>query len=1102
VKEAAQSPYLARFESFEVNLRSGELCKNRERIKLPEQSFQILAMMLERAGEVVTRQEIQQRLWPNDTVVEFENSINAAIKRLRVALGDSADQPRYIETLARRGYRWKVSVEWTEPPLVEPQAPAVPTVALPVDSSASHLIGKRVSHYRVLEILGGGGMGVVYKAEDIKLGRRVALKFLPEELAHDARAMERFEREARAASALNHPNICTIYEVEEHEGQPFIVMELLEGQTLRELISAGETSGLEKDGRKACLPLETLLNIATQIVDGLDAAHKKGIIHRDIKPANVFICDSGTAKILDFGLAKLVRGPTETTVTSAMPLRVTPQDSVSSPGALLGTLMYMSPEQVRGEDLDQRTDLFSFCSVLYEMATAVPPFSGPTAYEIKNSILRQMPAEPQQLNPRLPSELGRIIRKGLEKNREQRYQNASELRTDLRRLKGETESGRMVAEASPPRILLAFIKTRRKWILVSAAVLVLLIGGTIFLNHGRKSVTLGETDWVLVSDFVNATGDPVFDGSLKQAITVKLSESPYFNIVLDSATRQTLSLMGRSSDERVVPPLAREVCEREGAKVAVGGSIVALGDQYVVDLDATNCLTGSSIAHEERAAQNRDQVLKALGQMIPSIRRTLGESLSSIQRFDTPIEDATTTSLSALKAYTQGDEKRAHAEDAESIPFYKMAIDLDPNFAIAYARLGTIYTNLAQIDLANEYMRKAFERRAHVSEREKFYIAAHYYADVTNEYDKGIETYRLWADSYPHDWIPFSNLSNEYVRIGETEKAVEAARQALRLNPNHAFPYTNLTFAYFHANRFAEAKAVGAQAVAAKRDGLGVHESFYMIAVVEDDEPVMKREVEWFRGKPVECWSLNLQAWAAASRGQLRLARELFERSRTAALKQDLRNYAASTTNDEAQVEAEFGNSREAHADVDISLRLMPNSTESYSGAAFALARAGDIGRAEELLKEATKRYPPQHTLFNNLSLPCIKAVIALGKKKPAEAIEELRRAGRYELAVPPEVIDGSAMYYRGLAYLELHSGNEAAAQFQKILDNPGVVSVGILRPLSHLGVARAYGVTGDKDKSLTQYREFLALWKNADPDLRILHEAKAEYAKLSNSMQ
>jgi eukaryotic-like serine/threonine-protein kinase len=502
VKEAAQSPYLARFDSFEVNLRSRELCKGGERIKLPEQSFQILVMLVERPGEVVTRQEIQQKLWPNDTVVEFENSINAAIRRLRGALGDSADQPRYIETLARRGYRLKVPVEWIEPPPAEPRSLAAPTVAPTVDTSASNLIGKRVSHYRVLEILGGGGMGVVYKAEDIKLGRRVALKFLPEELAHDPAAMERFEREARAASALNHPNICTIYEVEEHEGQPFIVMELLEGRTLRELISATEGPELQKDGRNECLRLETLLNIATQIVEGLDAAHKKGIIHRDIKPANIFVTAQGQVKILDFGLAKL-QEPDTVMWRSRASNANEPEEEISLnltlTGVAMGTAGYMSPEQVRGETLDPRTDLFSFGLVLYEMAGGKRAFTGETAVAIHNAILNVKPRAVRDLNPKISPKMESIINKALEKNRELRYQSAPEIRSDLQleaatfqrvRSASSHAFGETSSSSTASKSLLLLERFRRQpWygVLAVATLAIVAIGLALGLKHATVS---------------------------------------------------------------------------------------------------------------------------------------------------------------------------------------------------------------------------------------------------------------------------------------------------------------------------------------------------------------------------------------------------------------------------------------------------------------------------------------------------------------------------------------------------------------------------------------------------------------------------------------
>ena len=629
------------------------------------------------------------------------------------------------------------------------------------------------------------------------------------------------------------------------------------------------------------------------------------------------------------------------------------------------------------------------------------------------------------------------------------------------------------------------------WILPIAALLLVVSG---LLLHRHRPTTLGAGDLVLVSDFVNTTGEPVFDGSLKQALTVKLGESPYFNVVLDSATRQTLSLMGRSPAERVVPPFAREVCQREGAKVVVGGSILNVGDKYALNLDATNCLTGANLAHQEVEALNKEQVLNKLGNAIPALRRQLGESLGSIQKFDTPIEQATTKSLPALKAYTSGDEKRAQGQEVESIPFYKMAIELDPDFAIAYARLAAVHTNLQQPDLGDEYLQKAFERRERVSEKEKFYIQAHYYADVTKEIDKEIETYELWAEVYPHDLIPFNNLSNEYVRIGQPDKAIEAGQKALRLNPQHASPYTVLARAYLRATRIAEAKAICEKAITQKFDGWGIHQLLYFIAVIEDDGPSMQREIDWFKGKPLESWNTYDQASVAISRGKLNRSRELFERARALALQQGLKEQAVSITLDHAFYEADLGYRQQALAAADLALRTIPDSVETKAFAALTLARVGDIRRAEALTNDVT-RQPSLGTIMNNVVLPCVRAAMALASRNPAAAIEELRRAVPYDLSTPP---DGVAMYYRGLGYLELQSEKEAATQFQKILNNRGTVPTSIYWPLAHLGLGRARALAGDTVGARTAYQDFFSLWRDADPDVPILKQAKAEYATLS----
>ena len=643
----------------------------------------------------------------------------------------------------------------------------------------------------------------------------------------------------------------------------------------------------------------------------------------------------------------------------------------------------------------------------------------------------------------------------------------------------------------------AFLILRQRhwnWVLSATAVVALVAVAAALVVRARRRPPLNESDLVLVSDFVNTTGEPVFDGTLKLALAEKLDESPFFNIVPGSVTRKTLGLMGRPVSEPVVPPIAREVCQRDEAKVVVGGSILNLGGKYVLDLDATDCLTGASLAHQEIVALNRDQVLTQLGQMIPKLRRKLGESISSIQKFDTQISIGTTKSLTALKAYSKADDLVAQGHDAESLPLYKMAIELDPDFAMAYAGVGGVNLNLNQPDLADQYFRKAFELRQHASEKEKLNIQALYYSTVTRELDKVIETYKLWADAYPHDFIPFVNLGNDYVVIGQLEEGIAASQQALRLNPQHASSYGVLCQAYSRASHFAEAKTICEKAVTEKLDSWVTHRNLYLIAFVDNDELAMQKEISWFKGKPTESVLPFYQARAALGLGQLRAARELFESAHAIALKNGLKEQAVAFTNDRAAFAADLENDREARAQADLAVRESTDSARHRAFATLAVARAGDAQRAEALLSELSK-HPIPGTALNEVVLPSIRAAIDLDRKKPAAAIEELKRALPYDLGAEAS---GMTLYYRGLAYLELKSGKEAAAQFQKVLDNRGVAATGVYWPLSRLGLARALAQTGDTEQSLVQYREFLTLWKNADPDLRILNEAKSEYKKIS----
>ena len=699
------------------------------------------------------------------------------------------------------------------------------------------MIGRTISHYRIIEKLGGGGMGVVYKAEDTRLHRPVGLKFLPAELLHDSAALERFRREAQAASALNHPNICTIYDIGEQNGQQFIAMEFLDGVTLKHRISGKP------------LPFDEMLELAIQITDALRAAHAQGIIHRDIKPANLFVTKLGNAKILDFGLAKFA--PVAEGGLSAMPT-ATEDFMLTSPGSAVGTMAYMSPEQARGEELDARTDLFSFGAVLYEMATGRMAFPGKNAAVIHDAILNRAPTPLARVNPDLPLELERIVNKALEKDRKLRYQNAADIRTDLQRLKRDSDSGRTVLATSQVESKAATKSTRFRWGMVTGVTILVIglaVGGWLFLS--RKAHALTDKDTIVLADFTNTTGDTVFDGTLRQGLSVQLEQSPFLSIISDQQIQQSLQMMGQKPDAKLTPEIARELCQRTGSAAVLDGSIAQIGTQYLLTVKAVNCVSGESLASTEAQASDKNHVLDALGKTASGIRNKLGESLRSIQRFDTPLEQATTPMLEALQAYSLGwNTQLLKGDNAAAVPLLQRAIRLDPNFAMAYAALGTCYGNLGETSLASENTKKAYELRQGLSEREKLYIETEYNIYVAGNLEKAREFCDVWAQTYPRDFLPPGILTYIYASLGQREKALTKAREVLRLAPASGLAYSNLVTSYVSLNRLQEARTVAEEAQAKYMDSPGLHFYLYAIAFQQNDAVGMEQQVSWGAGKP------------------------------------------------------------------------------------------------------------------------------------------------------------------------------------------------------------------------------------------------------------
>ena len=926
--------------------------------------------------------------------------------------------------------------------------------------ASAPLVGRRLGAYRLERLIGAGGMGEVYRAKDPRLGRDVAVKILPAAWAGDMHRQTRFDREARAVAALNHPHICTIHDVGRDDGLDFLVMELLDGEPLAARLLQGP------------LPLGEALDRAIEIADALDYAHRQGIIHRDLKPGNVMLTKTKAgarrgvqAKLVDFGLARLIPASgAETTPPTA---------TMTQAGALLGTPQYMAPEQIEGRPADARTDVFAFGMVLYEMLTGRRAFEGPSTPAVMAAILRCDPPSMASLQPPVPAALQRLIHGCLARDPNDRVSTMHDV---LWQLRGIVEEARAGAQSGP----VGAVKRgrRRRW-MVAAALAIVLAGAAVAWRLRPDAPVLTNRDTVVLADFENTTNDSVFDGALKQALAVSLEQSPYLNILAQARIDETLKLMTRPASERITRAIAQEICQRQNLKAFIAGAISPVGSQYAVSLEAVNGLTGEVLARELEQVESKERVLAAVGNAASRLRARLGEPLASIQKYDTPLQLATTSSLEALRIYSIGVDHFRRGDYENASLAYVRATELDPDFAKAWDSLVPAYNNSSRPGLARNAVERAFALRKRASERERMLIEARYQFTAERDYRTALGHYRRFLAIYPDSDAWWATIAQIHRFLGEPEKAIDPAREALRRDDSNSIAAVHLVLALMAVGSEGEAKDV----IDTRRlEDVAARRARFEIAFMEQDPAGMRQAIDAAAALQLRGLVLGLQSEAAGFEGRVRQAQALSRQSAEAVggvgpAARDAVRYAA------------FDACAPALKEARRALTRLPTSGE----AALALSWCGDTAGAEIVARDLAKRFP-NGTLEHGLLIPLIRAADALRHDDPGQALVQLQKAE------PLQKSNGAVFrpqYLRGLAYLRLKRPAEAAAEFQKILDHRGLAPLSPLFPLAYVGLARAATITGDVPTARRAYEDFFALWKSADADVPILVRARKEYAAL-----